>query len=159
VLVKNNPLTIRRTSTDNNFQLTMVFKKDAVERDLTVTMTLKNMSGATRTNVQLARYADFDVENQAGSNRYDRSGHGVWARDATYGVTLSALSRQIAHETAVEVAFASPIPWTLIAVNQCVVTSVAVPTAPGDRAGRVTYTFGDMPAGSSKTVKFAYRRQ
>src|SRR5215211_4207280 len=55
------PLTVTRRTTDGKFQLTQVWAKpDPVEKDVTVTMTLKNISGAPiNTNVLLSRSGDF----------------------------------------------------------------------------------------------------
>jgi hypothetical protein len=56
------PLTVTRRTIDGKFQLTQVWNKpDTVEKDVTVAMTLKNISGAPINGVFLSRSGDFDV--------------------------------------------------------------------------------------------------
>src|SRR5215218_753776 len=54
------PLTVTRNTTDGKFQLKQVWAKpDAIEKDVTVTMTLTNRSNAAIQGVFLARSGDF----------------------------------------------------------------------------------------------------
>jgi hypothetical protein len=56
------PLTVTRNTTDGKFRLKQVWNQpDAVEKDITVTMTLKNTSNATIGGVALSRSGDYDV--------------------------------------------------------------------------------------------------
>lgn len=75
------PLTVTRRTTDGKFLLTQVWAKpDAVEKDVTVTMTLKNISSATVTGVFLSRSGDFDIGNSS-TDRAARTGDSVWQWD------------------------------------------------------------------------------
>ena len=60
----NTSVTIWRSSSD--FQLDQVFKLDKAEHDLTVTMTLTNISGAMIPDVRIARAYDPDLNNDLG---------------------------------------------------------------------------------------------
>ncbi|HEX8651170.1 MAG TPA: hypothetical protein VF708_10040 [Pyrinomonadaceae bacterium] len=146
------PLTITRNSLDGKFQLKQVFSRDAAEFDITITMTLTNISTGSISNIKLARYFDGDIDNDDSDDIYDRSAESSWGRE-THAVSLTALTPAIAHSTAVET-YGN---W-LNTRSACTPTSATVPTAVGDYTGRVTYTIGTLNAGASKTVKFLYRR-
>lgn len=60
-VTSTSPLTIVRTTTDKRLQLTQVFTRGNLETDVTITMTLNNISGQTLTMVALQRHADIDV--------------------------------------------------------------------------------------------------
>jgi hypothetical protein len=56
------PLTVTRNTSDGKFKLTQVWDRpDAVEKGITVTMTLKNRSNATISSVALSRSGNYDV--------------------------------------------------------------------------------------------------
>src|SRR5215216_6504954 len=81
------PLTITRNTTDGNFQLKQVWSKpDATEKDVTLTMTVKNISNSAL-GVLLSRSGDFDV----GSNVNDqgaRTDDSVWQWDDSSSATV-----------------------------------------------------------------------
>jgi hypothetical protein len=159
------PLTVTRKTTDGRFQLTQVWNKpDATEKDVTVAMTLKNISGATISHgVLLSRSGDFD----AGSSSSDlgaTTGASTWQWDdvgagvdsSKVGTMLSALSFGTTHLARVE----SRSGWVLADGTRtgCLANNLATPTSAQDLAMRVTYDLGDLIPGQSKTVKFEYER-
>ena len=146
------PLTITRNSSDGNFQLKQVFSRDAAEFDITITMTLTNISTGSLTNVKLARYFDGDLDGDDADDIYDHSAESSWGRDV-HALSLTALTPAIPHSAGVET-------FNNFTNNRstCTPVAAAVPTAAGDFVARVTYTIGTLNAGASKTVKFLYRR-
>lgn len=148
-VTSTSPLTIVRKTTDNRLQLTQVFTADKTEIDVTIKMTLKNISGQTLTDVELLRFADIDVP--VGSGADDWGGRSsirafVFQRQ---GVALDLLSSA-----------PGPFPY-LDPTNQgptCGGASVVGPLGAGDHKVKARYYFGTMSAGSSKTVKFRYSR-
>jgi hypothetical protein len=140
---------IRRTSTDGRWSLEHQFKSDKTERDITVTMVLTNLSGATQTNVQLLRTVDYDMDNSTGGDIFDRSADGTWTRE-THGGTLSAITYTEPHTAGV---------LTSISTNVCNPAVSAVPTSPTDLGVFVQYNLGNLAAGKKKTVKVAFRIQ
>jgi len=162
------PLTVTRNTTGGAFQLKQVWAKpDAIEKDVTLTMTLKNISGATLSGVELTRTGDFDVGSYP-RNSVDR---GATTLDSTWlwddqdsfdspavGLMLTALTFGTLHDTSVEPhsywAGATSDPTR----DNCYGVSPNTPLAPDDYALRMIYHLGNMSAGQSKTVKIGYGR-
>jgi hypothetical protein len=161
------PLTVTRRTTDGKFQLTQVWAKpDPVEKDVTVTMTLKNISGAPiNTNVLLSRSGDFDIGNSTNSStdRGAATDDSVWLWDDIStgepgGVMLTALTFGTDRRTRVEVAgvWGDPVSGSR---TKCLFPSETTPTNPaGDFAMGMTYVLGTFNAGQSKTAKYVYGR-
>jgi choice-of-anchor C domain-containing protein len=151
------PLTIARTTLDGQLQLTQTYAFDPIEHDVTITMTLKNVSAVRLTNVRLVRYAHGALDNGAGAEAYDKTGDSVFARD-TRGVAMTALTFATPHLTAVE-AYED---WTPLpaggTARGCDPLAQTTPTLPGNFVGRLTYDLGILAAGKSKAVKVVYRR-
>jgi hypothetical protein len=83
------PLTVTRKTTDGKFKLTQVWAKpDAVEKDVTVTMTLTNISSIPIAGVVLSRSGDFD----SGASSSDQGAR--TADSAGNGTTLAETQRQ-----------------------------------------------------------------
>jgi len=159
------PLTVTRKTTDGKFQLTQVWAKpDPVEKDITLTMTLKNVSGATINNVFLSRSGDFDVGISA-TDRGARTDDSVWQWDEVsessvnpgVGLMLSALSFGAIHDAFVE----PQSDWVGGSRQGCFTPTLpllSTPTSVQDLAMRVRYSLLAMNAGQSKTVKYEYER-
>jgi hypothetical protein len=145
------PLTItRRTLT--GLELVQSFAHNAAEREIVVTMTLRNISGATRFNVRLDRYFDGDIAADAGDDRYNRSADAVWGEDGGHAVMLSDINfPAVPHATAVH---------TFAGFNAatCGQATNATPTAIGDHVGRLSYSFGNLLNGASRTVRVQYQK-
>jgi hypothetical protein len=151
------PVTITRDTTDGVFRLTQAWgEPDAIEHDVTVTMTLTNVSLFTQSDLSLSRGADIDI----GDFRDD-----IGARsDAAYqydqgevGLGLGALTflttHQAVHEPEADWYTSTPGEGR----NGCNVVSQT--GAPGALTSRVLYYFdGPMAPGASRTVKFRYYR-
>jgi hypothetical protein len=158
------PLTVTRKTTDGKFQLTQVWNKpDATEKDVTVAMTLKNISGATSNGVALSRSGDFDVGTSSldqGATTADSTWQwddvGSSADSSQVGTMLTALTFGTAHLSRAE----SRSDWVATGGTRtgCFARNLATPTSVQDLAMRVTYELGFFTAGQSKTVKFEYGR-
>jgi hypothetical protein len=154
------PLTITRSTTDGIFRLTQTFSRDAAEKDVTITMTLRNISASAQQKVLLSRYFDGDIDNST-SDLSATSFDSVWGHD-TYGLMLTALTLSTGH-SAVLSKFANwnpngPAGTPRHGRFSCRTFDNDPPLPGGDFVGWVTYNFGTLNAGASKTVKVLYRR-
>jgi choice-of-anchor C domain-containing protein len=140
-------VTLRRLSPQ--YQLEQAFALDKDETDVTVTMTLTNISGITIPDVRIARAYDPDPNNDAGDDLEVKSASGVWASDVD-AVTLTGLARGVPLETAVDTGVGP----------SCSPVGAAGPIVTGDSSlATLVYHVGDMLAKSKKTVVFVYRVQ
>lgn len=158
------PLTVTRNTKDGKFQLKQVWNKpDAAEKDVTLTMTLKNRSSGTLSGVTLARTGDYDV-GTGSTDRGALTGDSTWQWDdfrATdsppVGLMITALSFGIPHSQSIDIQsfWSDPTNPTR---DDCFGASENTPTGEGDWAMRMIYLLGDLGAGQSKTVKLSYER-
>jgi hypothetical protein len=165
------PLTVTRNTTDGKFQLKQVWAKpDAIEKDVTVTMTLTNRSSSAISNVKLARTGEFDV-GPTGQDRGARTRDSVWQWDdsgggpdssAPGGLMLTALTFGTAHQGSVESSteWRNGIPAAAIGPirTRCEGFAQLTPTGVDDYAMKSVYNLETLNAGQSKTVKFEYGR-
>ena len=159
------PLTVTRNTTDGKFQLKQVWAKpDATEKDITVTMTLKNLSSATINNVFVSRSGDFDI-GATSQNQGARTSDSVWQWNdlstqspdrPAGGVMLSAATFGTVHTTNVE----PRSDWFDGTRKNCFAQTpgLTTPTSVQDLVMRARYSLFDLSAGQSKTIKFEYRR-
>lgn len=148
-----NGTTLIRDTCDGAWRLTQTFLRNAANHELTVTMTLRNLTGFNYTGVVLDRYFDGDLDNDNSDDRYSRTFDAVAGQDSTFdNLSLTAISFDIPHSTAIH-SFAS---WNPSVTNQA---SVASPTGAGDFVGRVSYSLGTINASAQKVVKVLYKRQ
>lgn len=165
------PLTIIRDTTDGVFRLGQSYKLDKVERDLTITMKLENVSGVDQTAVKLSRYFEGDVDNNAAAGRFGANDDGVWEWvNTTVGhglmlTNLTPLPSSAVATTVHSVSDHNPIGFGFRTGDGCIVFAgqVTTPTDPAsvsgaNLVGRVLYGLGTIQAGRSKTVKVHYRR-
>ena len=156
------PLTVTRKTTDGKLKLVQVWNKpDAVEKDVTLTMTVTNISGAQINGVVLSRSGDFDV-GSGSADQGARTADSAWQWDDSssgnapaVGTMLTALTVGTGHQTLIE----RRPEWTDFTRPGCVPGGgLATPTSVQDLAMRVFYQLGDLAASQSKTVKFEYER-
>jgi hypothetical protein len=149
-------VTIRRLTTDGAFQLDHTFARDSKENDVTITVTIKNISGAVADGVVYARFADLDISGDGGDDVMDRSLRGVWARD------ISVVSGEAVALTATTFSVpAVPVALRLAdtTMSGCFASGAPTPLSPGDNAAHVTYHLGGFGVNQTKKVTFTYRRQ
>jgi hypothetical protein len=157
------PLTVTRNTTDGKFRLKQVWNKpDATEKDVTVTMTLTNISSASINNVFLSRSGDFDVGTSS-SDRGARTNDSVWQWDDVnggdsppVGLMLKALTFGTVHSAFVDLRS----DWVGGTRQTCFehLPAVITPTSVQDLAMRARYSLFNFSPGQSKTVKFEYGR-
>jgi hypothetical protein len=145
---------ISRKTLDGKLELVQSFASDAAEKDLTVTMTLYNRSNATLYNVRLDRYADFDTDSHPAGDVFHKSPRAVFAWDKTTSLNLVSMT-----ELTPAVYTTSVHSWTGWQKSVCNQATSPSPTSPGDGIGRISYDFGTMAKGTSKTVKLLYKVQ
>lgn len=160
------PLTVTRNTTDGKFQLKQVWARpDTAEKDVTLTMTLKNTSNATSGGVTLSRSGNYDVGTSAG-DAGGRTGDSVWLWDdfngldsPPVGARMTALSFGTPHRLAVESRFDWAEEGTGSTRRACETVSEVTPAPDGfDYAMRVNYDLGSIGAGASKTVRIGFGR-
>jgi hypothetical protein len=155
------PLSVTRKTTDGKFQLKQVWAKpDAVEKDVTVTMTLKNISSSTIQGVYLHRTGEFDV-GPTGTDRAARTNDSAWQWDDNngfdsprVGLMLTALTFATPHNPIVQ----SSDEWLGTGRTSCGLLIVGTLAGPADFAMGLYYSLDTLTAGQSKTVKFEYGR-
>jgi hypothetical protein len=162
------PLTVTRKTTDGKLKLTQVWNKpDSVEKDVTVSMTVTNLTNSPLFGLALSRSGDFDVGN-SGQDQGARTGDSAWQWDdvdssvdtSRGGAMLTALTPGTNHFPQI----ALREDWTgrggtdLPDRVRCFGSNLLTPTAVQDLAMRMAYNLGDFNGGQSKTVKFEYRR-
>jgi hypothetical protein len=142
--------TVQVDTTNNNWRLKMVFSQDTGSKIARVQMTLTNRTAFTITGVRLSRFVDFDIDNTAPNDRWDKTNSSVVAIESN-GVTATAVtpvSRQIVIEAESD----------LVNDNGCDATTPLTPPTSGDDAARLTYSFGSVAGHQSKTVVVRYQR-
>ena len=160
------PLIFTRQTLDGTLELKQTIDWNPQEKEVFITMTLKNISGAQLTNVKLARYFNGDISRVNNSfvidnddDIYDRDTDAVWGKDNGAGaghhsIVLLAQTPGLSHTPVVETKANFDI-----TKSTCTPIAEPVPTAPGDYTGRLTYNLGTFNPGVSRTVKYIYRRQ
>jgi len=140
-------VTLRRSS--DRYQLDQILTLAKKEKELTITMTVTNISGAMIPDVRIARAYDPDINHDFGDDLEVTSARGVWAGDVD-AVTLTATAWSFPTDTAIDT---GPAP-------ACSPTGSASPATTGDASlAGVTYRAGNMGAGAKKRVTFVYRVQ
>jgi hypothetical protein len=148
-----NGTTLIRDTCDGAWRLTQTFLRNVTNHELTVTMTLKNLTTFNYTGVVLDRYFDGDLDNDNSDDRFSRTFDAVAGQDGLFdNLSMTAITFNIPHSTAIHT-FAS---WDPSVTNQA---SVSSPTGAGDFVGRVSYSLGTINASAQKIVKVLYKRQ
>jgi hypothetical protein len=153
----SSSVTVRLTSTDGVFQLDQRWTRDTVERDLTLQLTLQNISTVPTGPVRLMRLVDIDP-NSNPSSAFDRSRYAVWFR-STDAVSIIALTL-------------NPLP-VVVVTSQPAISTTPPPCAPAPLAtpnpanpgstttgvASISYDFPSLSAGQKKIVKIGYQVQ
>ena len=157
------PLIITRNSFDGLVQLKQTFKVIPGEREVYVTMAVKNRSTVAKLpNVFLERYFDGDINGQT-SNRYDRtSNQSVWGLPASGADQSNGLMLTQAPSDVVIFSFPGPQTFedwnpngtSLQFARQC--RGPAQFFQGQDMVGRVSTSIGDIAPGQTKSVTYRY---
>jgi hypothetical protein len=153
------PLTITRTSLDGAVEIRQTFARDVKEKDVTITMVVRNVSGATLSGVQVTRYFDGDIDASQGDDSYARTLDSAWGWQVPAGnaLKLTAGTLSVAHAAGTET-FWEWHPGAGGGAGAAVCGPGHAPGARGDHVGRLNYALGNLAAGKSKTVKVIYQR-
>ena len=138
--------TIPNLATGGFAEVTNLFKADVKENDITITMTVKNVSGATVPSVWVARAYDPDLNGTTFGDTHDRTTRSIWAREGD-ALVLTATTFSLLTRAAVT----GDLP--------CSAPSVATPVVGDFVLSKVAYFIGDLTHGSSKKVVFNYSRK
>lgn len=154
------PLRIYRKTDDGVFDLKQEFDVDPVEREIRITMTLHNISNKVQRKVQLIRAVSLNIDNTSedvepalfGKRAVVQTDSGLPDGGKRDAVSLAALTT------------AYPVGFNSLYLAGAPDTGEFCYSGPynghfsdGATIGGVGYWFGDLPAGASRTVKFAYR--
>jgi hypothetical protein len=167
-----SPLTIVRDTTNGVFRMTQEFKRDSKEKDVTIEVTVQNLSGVDRPAVRLQRAFEGDIDNNSTTNMWfgrtfdsafawvDQPAAGSPANGN--GLMLTAVTTTFDVATAVNtVADYHPTGSGSRTANGCIVFAggLATPASGAHNlVGRVLYGLGTIPAGGSKAAVFKYAR-
>jgi len=155
------PLTISRPTLDGVFVLTQEFSWNTAQRDVTINMTVANVSLVDVKAVRLIRYFHHYVPLKEDPTKYGMSrtcdsvlalGDGV----NRHGLCLAAATLKRDHSTAVE----SFLDWTTTTAAGCNEMEQVTPMVGTgtDLVGRVKYHVGTVKAGKDKSVAVVYTR-
>ena len=145
--------TLIRDTCDGAWRLTQTFSRNATNHELTVTMSLRNLTIFNYPSVRLDRYFDGDLDGDVADDVYTRTVDAVAGQDGVLdNLSLTAISFNIPHSTAIHT-FAG---WLPSVTNQA---SLGSPVGPGDFVGRVSYNLATINSGVAKTVRVLYKRQ
>jgi hypothetical protein len=152
----STPTTNVRKTNDGYLQVTQTFLRDAVQKEIVITVTIRNISAISLLNVRFSRFfdADFDEPNDYGGATL-RSAF-IWDKyppaEPGRGLELAARTYTFATDGHL-VTYANFVPLT----TGCTSGLPGAQGALDDWTGRVTYVIGTIPPGASKIVKFVYR--
>ena len=162
----STPTSNVRKTLDGKFQVTQTFLRDAVAKEITITVTIRNISPAVIFNVQFSRFFDADI-----LTTFDYAGATsrsvfIWNKDVTEfpianqrwnrGLELTARTYTVESEGQL-VRIGAFYPLDRVCFLHRLDYEVMQPVEPNDWTGRLTYSIGTMAAGASKIVKFVYR--
>ena len=156
--VSSSSVSIRRLTTDRFFQIDHTFTRDPKEADVTITVSIKNISGSPFfERMFYTRLADLDVGGDGSDDIMDRSNRGAWARDLKSGLNGDAVALTAT-------TFGTPVTTAASTLAQssltrCLIGSALTPLGPADTVTHITYDLGTFQAGQTKKVAFTYRRQ
>src|SRR3954454_5153183 len=141
------PLMVTRNTTNGSFQLTQTFDRNTTEKEVTIRMSLKNVSSAPIGQVALTRYFDGDIDGVADDDLYARTGNSVWGYadvQPPFGEGHGLMLTPITFATNRSVVVRKFTDWSS-SLNACgAVTVEPTPTGFGDFIGEVTYFFSTL---------------
>ena len=151
--VTANGTTLIRDTCDGAWRLTQTFLRNPANHELSITMTLRNLTPYNYTGVRLDRYFDADLDGDIGDDTFARTLDSVGGQEGTLdNLAMTAVSFNIPHTTAIHT-FAG---WNPSVTNQA---TLASPVGPGDFVGRISYSLGTINTNLAKVVRVLYKRQ
>ena len=161
------PLIVARNSFDGVVELKQTFKVVPAEREVNVTMAVKNRSTlATLPKVVLDRYFDGDINGET-QNVYDSTGESVWGLPGSATGSTANNGLMLTQAPSAVVIFpSSGMPQRFVDSNPNGTSLQLARRCAGpsqfferdDSVGRVSLSLGDIAPGQSKSVTFRYHR-
>lgn len=141
---------ITRKTTDGKLQLKQTFSKDSPEKDFTIKMELKNVSGSPVYVSGFARYFDADVDNSGTTDVFIRTPDSV----AAFGIDGFSLTA-ITDFPVTSIHKYNELDWAKCSQAGGWVS----PAGPGNYAGRVNIPVGfNLGPNQVENATFVYRR-
>jgi hypothetical protein len=152
----STPTSNVRETTDGRFRVTHTFLRDPLEKEIIITVTLKNLMTTPINSVVYARFFDADMTDSLDFAGFTKASGFIWDQggfEVGRGLELSARTYTFPTDAFI-VRFANFDP-----VNTGCASGLISPN-PGshdDWTVRVRYFLGNFGPGASKIVKFVYR--
>lgn len=146
------PLTIKRDTTDGIFRVVQTIDWRPEEREVSITMRIKNLSNTARNNVRLIRYFDGDMNGTAGNDDYQGTTYSAYAFEHGFPYSVLSLTGLTA---GVPFVAGGSLPRAFWDPHDC--NPSPFEDNPGDGVGWVTYNVGTIGAGQSTSVDLVYR--
>jgi hypothetical protein len=150
------PLKIMRRTSDGDARLDQEYLFGVSDKELTIKMTLNNLSSSMFHNVQLSRSFDANIDGMFDNYIAETADSvSLWLPLNGHGVNLKAKTMGVVHDADFEWAES----YYQHTADQCVTAGESsMDQQPLDVTGRVTYFLGTIPAGGSKSVTVEYSR-
>ncbi len=149
------PVTITRRTTHGHLKLTSLFSMpDAAEKDVAITMTLKNVGTTPATNLELFRSMNITGSSGVGPPEWAAATADsaiYWHNEPAHGVVQTARTLAVPHEGGIVSDIDIP--------DECGSYYDSVPNEyDGGGYARVDYSLGTLAPGASITVVVTYQR-
>lgn len=140
---------VLRNTSDNVLSLNQAFTFSGTNKQLTIAMTVKNLTGSTVTGVVLRRQVDFNIDT-VGNDDWHAATVDSYFAWGTHGMVLRHISQPsgVSHGAVVD---------TLGYASWCSPVGVSNPVQ-GDYGGTLGYDLGNLGPYKSKVIKVAYLR-
>jgi hypothetical protein len=149
------PLTVNRTTTDGIFKLTQKYAFDLASRGVKVTMVLKNITGATRTGVEIFRQADLDVGGGSSDDSFAMTRRAIFAFQANSTSDDGVVVEGVGPITAASYLSTFAV-WNGGLKSTCVPSTLAGPTATGDYVATAGFALSTLLPGNAQTANVRY---
>ena len=158
------PWTVTRKTSDGKVSLKQVFAFNGTEKALTVTMTVKNLTGATVSAITLRRQVDFDIDG-AGASGWDFGFQNWFAATANAAFAWNdpaTSGGNPAHGMILRHLKGGPHTpqWTNFLDDTSCTVAGGGGTTPdqSDHGATISYSMGNLSAGASRSETVEYVR-
>ena len=152
----STPTSNVRETLDGRFRVTHTFLRDALEKEIIITVTLKNLTTTPINNIIYGRFFDADVTGSLDFAGATRASAFIWDQGgAELGRGLELSARTYTFPT--DARIVRYVNFDPVSTGCAPGTSSANPGSQDDWTARVSYGLGNLAPGASKIVKFVYR--
>ena len=166
----STPTSNVRKTLDGKFQITQTFLRDAVEKEIIITVTIRNISTAAIQGVSFSRFFDADIYIGGGHDYAGTTRRSVFIWNKEDDIAPAGYSYNPEKDRGLELTartYTFPSQAQLVSygsfnplMDECLLKfppDIIQPVSPNDWTGRLSYAIGTIAAGASKIVKFVYR--